>query len=80
MDRSCLILTDSGGVQEEAPVLRKPALVMRDTNERPEAVGAGGVELIGASCSNIVRSVSRLLRNSLEYARRQIDSNHLWRR
>jgi UDP-N-acetylglucosamine 2-epimerase (non-hydrolysing) len=75
MDRSYLILTDSGGVQEEAPSLRKPVLVMRDTTERPEAVDAGGVELVGASCNNIVRSVSRLLRDSAEYARRQIDSN-----
>lgn len=75
MDRSYLILTDSGGVQEEAPSLRKPVLVMRDTTERPEAVDAGGVELVGASCSNIVRSVSRLLRNSSEYAKRQIDVN-----
>lgn len=75
MDRSYLILTDSGGVQEEAPSLRKPVLVMRETTERPEAVDAGGVELVGASCGNIVRAVSRLLRDSAEYARRQIESN-----
>ena len=47
MDRSTLILTDSGGVQEEAPSLRKPVLVMRETTERPEAVEAGAVELVG---------------------------------
>jgi UDP-N-acetylglucosamine 2-epimerase (non-hydrolysing) len=75
MDRSYLILTDSGGVQEEAPSLRKPVLVMRDTTERPEAVEAGGVELVGASGRNIVRAVSRLLDDSSEYARRQIDAN-----
>ena len=75
MDRSYLILTDSGGVQEEAPSLRKPVLVMRDTTERPEAVDAGGVELVGASCVNIVRAVSHLLRDSLEYSRRQISTN-----
>lgn len=75
MDRSYLILTDSGGVQEEAPSLRKPVLVMRDTTERPEAVDAGGVELVGASCSNIVRSVSHLLEDAAEYAKRQIDVN-----
>lgn len=75
MDRSYLILTDSGGVQEEAPSLRKPVLVMRDTTERPEAVDAGGVELVGASSGSIVRAVSRLLQDSSEYARRQIDVN-----
>ena len=75
MDRSYLILTDSGGVQEEAPSLRKPVLVMRDTTERPEAVDAGGVELVGALSENIVRAVSLLISDSSEYARRQIDSN-----
>ncbi len=75
MDRSHLILTDSGGVQEEAPSLRKPVLVMRDTTERPEAVDAGAVELVGASCGKIVRAVSRLLRDHAEYARRQIEVN-----
>jgi UDP-N-acetylglucosamine 2-epimerase (non-hydrolysing) len=75
MDRSYLILTDSGGVQEEAPSLLKPVLVMRDTTERPEAVEAGGVELVGASSRNIVRAVSRLLEDPAEYARRQIDAN-----
>lgn len=61
MNRACIILTDSGGVQEEAPSLGKPVLVMRDTTERPEAVEAGTVKLIGPHRSAIVESVSRLL-------------------
>lgn len=75
MDRSYLILTDSGGVQEEAPSLRKPVLVMRDTTERPEAVEAGGVKLVGTSSANIVGALSQLLRDPTEYARRQVDTN-----
>jgi len=75
MDRADIILTDSGGVQEEAPSLRKPVMVMRETTERPEAVEAGAVELVGVSVDGIVRSVSNLLLNADEYARRQIDSN-----
>jgi len=61
MNRACLILTDSGGVQEEAPSLGKPVLVMRDTTERPEAVIAGTVRLIGADTSRIVSEASKLL-------------------
>lgn len=75
MDRSRVILTDSGGVQEEAPSLRKPILVMRDTTERPEALAAGAVELVGTSVDRIVQGVSRLLTDDLEYARRQIATN-----
>ena len=75
MDRSDLILTDSGGVQEEAPSLKKPVLVMRDTTERPEAVQAGAVELVGASHQAIVRMASLLLTDHSEYARRQVESN-----
>jgi UDP-N-acetylglucosamine 2-epimerase (non-hydrolysing) len=75
MDRSTVILSDSGGVQEEAPSLRKPVLVMRDTTERPEAVEAGAVELVGTSHEKIVDRVTRLLTDSREYARRQIDRN-----
>jgi UDP-N-acetylglucosamine 2-epimerase (non-hydrolysing) len=75
MDRSTLILTDSGGVQEEAPSLRKPVLVMRETTERPEAVEAGVVELVGTSFDRIVNQTSLLLSDSAEYARRQIDHN-----
>lgn len=61
MNRSTLILTDSGGVQEEAPSLGKPVLVMRDTTERPEAVKAGTVRLVGAVARNIIRETSALL-------------------
>lgn len=75
MDRSTLILTDSGGVQEEAPSLRKPILVMRDTTERPEALEAGAVELVGTSPDTIIASVARLLTDPVEYARRQLDRN-----
>lgn len=75
MDRATLILTDSGGVQEEAPSLRKPVLVMRDTTERPEAVAVGAAELVGTSEARIVERVSVLLTNQDEYARRQVDTN-----
>jgi UDP-N-acetylglucosamine 2-epimerase (non-hydrolysing) len=75
MDRSTVILTDSGGVQEEAPSLRKPILVMRETTERPEALDAGAVELVGTSVERIVASLTRLLTDPQEYARRQLDQN-----
>jgi len=75
MDRSTIILSDSGGVQEEAPSLKKPVLVMRNTTERPEAVEAGAVELVGTSIEKIVSSVSTLLTDQDEYERRQIDEN-----
>ncbi|WP_262190753.1 UDP-N-acetylglucosamine 2-epimerase, partial [Escherichia coli] len=52
MDRSYLIITDSGGIQEEAPSLGKPVLVMRETTERPEAIEAGTVKLVGANKEN----------------------------
>lgn len=61
MNRSYLIITDSGGVQEEAPSLGKPVLVMRETTERPEAVAAGTVKLVGTSREAIVRECERLL-------------------
>jgi len=67
MNRAHLILTDSGGVQEEAPSLGKPVLVMRDTTERPEAVDAGTVRLVGTDIEVIVREVSRLLDDSAAY-------------
>lgn len=69
MDRSHLIVTDSGGVQEEAPSLGKPVLVMRDTTERPEAVAAGTVELVGTSRSRIRQQTSRLLLDAGAYER-----------
>jgi len=62
-----LVLTDSGGIQEEAPSLGKPVLVMRDVTERPEAVEAGTVELVGANKTRIVNSVSRLLDDDVHY-------------
>jgi len=61
MNRSSIILTDSGGIQEEAPSLGKPVLVMRDTTERPEAVDAGTVKLVGTNVEKIVNQVSLLL-------------------
>jgi UDP-N-acetylglucosamine 2-epimerase (non-hydrolysing) len=67
MNRSHIILTDSGGIQEEAPSLGKPVLVMRDTTERPEAVDAGTVRLVGTNEAMIVDSVSSLLDSRSEY-------------
>jgi UDP-N-acetylglucosamine 2-epimerase (non-hydrolysing) len=67
MNRSHLIITDSGGVQEEAPSLGKPVLVMRETTERPEAVAAGTVKLVGTSRDEIVRQCERLLTDSDAY-------------
>jgi len=61
MSRAYIVLTDSGGIQEEAPSLGKPVLVMRDTTERPEAVEAGTVKLVGTDTSSIVRELNRLL-------------------
>ena len=67
MERSTLILTDSGGVQEEAPSLGKPVLVMRDTTERPEAVDAGTVKLVGTDKRMIIDNVSTLLTDERTY-------------
>lgn len=67
MKRSYLILTDSGGVQEEAPSLGKPVLVMRETTERPDAVTAGTVQLVGTDRDKIFKSVGRLLTDSEAY-------------
>jgi UDP-N-acetylglucosamine 2-epimerase (non-hydrolysing) len=67
MSKSYLILTDSGGIQEEAPSLGKPVLVMRDTTERPEAVKAGTVKLVGSNKENIVKEVQCLLSNTDAY-------------
>jgi UDP-N-acetylglucosamine 2-epimerase (non-hydrolysing) len=75
MDRSTLILTDSGGVQEEAPSLKKPVLVMRETTERPEAIQSGAAELVGTDVRKIVDKVSILLTDPAEYASRQIAVN-----
>ncbi len=67
MDRSALIVTDSGGIQEEAPSLGKPVLVMRDVTERPEAVEAGTVRLVGTDTARIVGAAMRLLDNEAAY-------------
>jgi len=67
MEKSTVVLTDSGGIQEEAPGLGKPVLVMRDTTERPEAVTAGTVKLVGTDYDVIVNNVSELLGNKAEY-------------
>lgn len=67
MDKSSIILTDSGGIQEEAPGLGKPVLVMRDTTERPEAVIAGTVKLVGTDIDKIITETSKLLENQPYY-------------
>lgn len=67
MEKSFVVLTDSGGIQEEAPGLGKPVLVMRDTTERPEALEAGTVKLVGTDYDKIVNEVSNLLENNAYY-------------
>ena len=67
MEKSTIVLTDSGGIQEEAPGLGKPVLVMRDTTERPEALDAGTVKLVGTDYSKIVSEVSALLDDPAAY-------------
>ena len=67
MEKSNIVLTDSGGIQEEAPGLGKPVLVMRDTTERPEALEAGTVKLVGTDYDKIVNEVSALLENREYY-------------
>ena len=75
MARSYLILTDSGGIQEEAPALGKPVLVMRDTTERPEGVEAGTLRLVGTEEGTIYREFSRLLDDPVEYEAMSCASN-----
>lgn len=67
MTQAYMILTDSGGIQEEAPSLGKPVLVMRDTTERPEAIDAGTVRPVGTDVAKIVEAVTRLLTDESEY-------------
>jgi UDP-N-acetylglucosamine 2-epimerase (non-hydrolysing) len=67
MGKCQIVLTDSGGIQEEAPGLGKPVLVMRDTTERPEALEAGTVKLVGTNYDSIVSEVSKLLDNKAYY-------------
>jgi UDP-N-acetylglucosamine 2-epimerase (non-hydrolysing) len=69
LERSYLIITDSGGVQEEAPSLGKPVLVTRELTERPEAVAAGTVLLVGQNTSRITGEVARLLSDRTAYER-----------
>lgn len=67
MEKCYLVLTDSGGIQEEAPSLGKPVLVMRDTTERPEAVEAGTVELVGTDKALIIKKVNDLINDKNKY-------------
>jgi UDP-N-acetylglucosamine 2-epimerase len=69
MRRSHFVLTDSGGVQEEAPALNKPVLVLRDTTERPEGVAAGASKLVGLNPAHIISAAERLLDDEAEYAK-----------
>src|SRR5690554_510967 len=75
MNRAHLILTDSGGIQEEAPSLGKPVLVMRDTTERPEAVDAGTVKLVGTNVERILKEIDSLLTDSSAYHKMSIAHN-----
>lgn len=67
MEQAYLVLTDSGGIQEEAPGPGKPVLVMRDTTERPEALEAGTVRLVGTDYDKIISETTQLLNNSQYY-------------
>lgn len=69
MEKSAIVLTDSGGIQEEAPGLGKPVLVMRDTTERPEALSAGTVRLVGTDYDKIIHEISSLLDDSEHYSK-----------
>ena len=75
MTRSYVILTDSGGIQEEAPALGKPVLVMRDTTERPEAVEAGTVKLVGTEVDSITHHLSELLSDEVDYQKMSFAHN-----
>lgn len=75
LNKSYLILTDSGGIQEEAPSLGKPVLVMRDTTERPEGIKAGTLKLVGTEEENIYRNIKKLLDDKEEYEKMSKASN-----
>lgn len=75
MEKSTIVLTDSGGIQEEAPGLGKPVLVMRDTTERPEALEAGTVKLVGTNYEKIMNEVSELLDNQEYYEKMSLAVN-----
>lgn len=67
MRQATLILTDSGGIQEEAPALGKPVLILRNTTERPEAVESGVAKIAGTDTKNIIKQVSKLLNDDMAY-------------
>ena len=69
MKKADIILSDSGGVQEEAPTLGKPVLVMRDTTERPEGIDVGTARLVGTDIQTIISQVESLLNDQIEYDR-----------
>ena len=75
MDRCHFILSDSGGVQEEAPTLRKPVLVTRESTERPEAMTAGATRLVGTAPDLVVAEVSRLLDDPMAYQQMLVTEN-----
>lgn len=74
MSRSLLVMSDSGGVQEEVPALHKPVLVLRNTTERPEGALAGTLKLVGTNYANIVKQLTDLLDNKVAY--RQMSTAH----
>ena len=75
MSKATIVLTDSGGIQEEAPGLGKPVLVMRDTTERPEALESGTVHLVGTDYDKIMNEVSTLLEDAEAYAKMSLAVN-----
>lgn len=75
MSKSLLVMSDSGGVQEEAPALHKPVLVLRDTTERPEGVAAGTLKLIGTDYDNVANQLTKLLDNHDEYQKMSMAKN-----
>ena len=75
LNKAYMILTDSGGIQEEAPSLGKPVLVMRDTTERPEGIAAGTLKLVGTDEENVYNSIKLLLEDEKEYQKMSKASN-----
>lgn len=75
MEQAYLIITDSGGIQEEAPSLGKPVLVMREVTERPEALAAGTIRLVGTDADKIVNEASQFIDDSEYYAANSLIAN-----
>jgi len=75
MDKSYLIISDSGGIQEEAPSIGKPVLVLRDVTERPEAVKAGTVKLVGTNTNKIIKETKKLLFDKKTYNKMKYSYN-----